>query len=166
MTPRLRKLALSAHVTTSVGWLGTVASFQALAIADVTSRDPGAVRGFYLAMELIGWYVIVPLCLASLVTGLVVSLGAPWGLIRHYWVLAKFLITGVSALILLRFTQTLSSLGDTRAVSATPWSAPTPSRPPGHLGDLTRWLGSSVSSFCFWSCTLFGVARVAIESPT
>jgi hypothetical protein len=112
MTPRLRKFALTAHVTSSVGWLGTVASFQVLAIAAVTSRDPETVRGFYLAMQLIGWYVIVPFCFASLGTGLVVSLGTPWGLFRHYWVLVKFLITVVSALILFGFTQTLGSLGD------------------------------------------------------
>jgi len=81
----------------------------------VTSREPQIVRGSYLAMELTGWYVIVPFCLASLVTGLVVSLGTPWGLFRHYWVLVKFLITVISALILFGFTQTLSSLGDLAA---------------------------------------------------
>jgi hypothetical protein len=115
MTPRLRKFALTAHVTSSVGWLGTVASFQALAIAALTSREPETVRGSYLAMELTGWYVIVPFCLASLVTGLILSLGTPWGLFRHYWVLVKFLITVVSALVLFGFTQTLSSLGDLAA---------------------------------------------------
>jgi uncharacterized membrane protein len=115
MKPRLRKFALTAHITFSVGWLGTVAGFQVLAIAAVTSREPETVRGSYLAMELTGWYVIVPFCLASLVTGLVVSLGTPWGLFRHYWVLVKFLITVISALILFGFTQTLSSLGDLAA---------------------------------------------------
>jgi hypothetical protein len=115
MTPRLRKFALTAHVTFSVGWLGTVAGFLALAIAALTSREPGTVRGSYLAMELTGWYVIVPFCLASLVTGLVMALGTPWGLFRHYWVLVKFLITVVAALILFGFTQTLSSLGDLAA---------------------------------------------------
>jgi hypothetical protein len=115
MTPRLRKFALTAHVTFSVGWFGTVASFQALATAALTSRELETVRGSYLAMELTGWYVIVPFCLASLVTGLVVSLGTPWGLFRNYWVLVKFLITVISALILLGFTQTLSSLGDLAA---------------------------------------------------
>jgi hypothetical protein len=115
MTPRLRKFALTAHVTASVGWLGTVASFQALAIAALMSRELEAVRSFYLAMELIGWYVIVPFCVASLVTGLVMSLGTPWGLFRHYWVLVKFLITVISALVLFGFTQPLSSLGDLAA---------------------------------------------------
>ena len=111
MTPRLRKLALTAHITSTVGWLGTVAGFLALAVAGLTSRDAQLVRGVYLSMELTGRYVLVPLCLASLVTGLVMSLGTPWGLSRHYWVLIKFLITVVAALILLMYTRTLSHLG-------------------------------------------------------
>jgi uncharacterized membrane protein len=115
MTPRLRRFALTAHVTSSVGWFGAVAGFLALAIAALTSRDAQTVRGAYLSMELIGWYVIVPFCLASLITGLVMSLGTPWGLFRHYWVLVKFLITVVSALILFGFTQTLGSLGNLAA---------------------------------------------------
>ena len=115
MTPRLRRFALTAHVTFSVGWLGTAASFLALAIAALTSGDMETIRGSYLAMELTGWYVVVPFCLASLITGLVLSFGTPWGLFRHYWVLLKFLITIISVLILFGFTQTLGSLGDLAA---------------------------------------------------
>ncbi len=37
MPPQLRKLALTVHVTASVGWLGAVAAFLALAIAGLTS---------------------------------------------------------------------------------------------------------------------------------
>ena len=120
MTPRIRKFALTAHVTFSVGWLGTVAGFLALAIAALTSADVQTVRGSYIAMELTGWYVIVPFCLASLVTGLVLSLGTPWGLFRYYWVLIKFLITVVSALILLGFTRTLNALGELAANATLP----------------------------------------------
>jgi hypothetical protein len=36
MPPRLRKVALTAHVTTWVGWLGAVAVFLALALALAT----------------------------------------------------------------------------------------------------------------------------------
>jgi hypothetical protein len=112
MTPGLRKFALAAHVTCSVGWLGAVAGFLALAIAALTSQGPQTVRAAYIAMELTGWYVIVPFCLAALVTGLIMSVGTPWGLFRHYWVLLKFLITVIAALILFGFTQTLGSLGE------------------------------------------------------
>src|SRR5918999_3781741 len=120
MTPRLRKLALTAHITSSVGWLGAVAGFLALAIAALTSQGAETVRAAYVAMELTGWYVIVPFCLAALVTGLVVSLGTPWGLFRYYWVLAKFLLTVIAALILLGFTQTLGSLGELAANRSLP----------------------------------------------
>ncbi len=106
MTPIVRKFALTAHITFSVGWLGAVAGFLALAIAGQTSQNVQLVRGLYLAMEMTGWYVIVPFCLASLATGLIVSLGSAWGLFRHYWVSVKFLLTIVSTLILFGFTQT------------------------------------------------------------
>ncbi len=111
MTPIVRKFALTAHITFSVGWLGAVAGFLALAIAGQTSQNVQLVRGLYLAMEMTGWYVIVPFCLASLATGLIVSLGSAWGLFRHYWVSVKFLLTIVSTLILFGFTQTLRYIG-------------------------------------------------------
>ena len=101
MTPRLRKLALTAHVTSSVGWLGAVAGFLALAVAGLTSPDAQTVRAAYLAMELTGWYVILPFSLASLLTGLVQSLGTTWGLFRHYWVLIKLLMSVVATVLLL-----------------------------------------------------------------
>ena len=60
VTPGLRKFALTAHVTSSVGWLGAVAAFLALAVVGLIGRDAQTVRASYLSMELIGWYVIVP----------------------------------------------------------------------------------------------------------
>jgi hypothetical protein len=115
MTPRLRKFALTAHVTSSVGWLGAVGSFLALAVAGLTTQNAEIVRAMYIGMELTGWYVIVPFCLAAMITGLVMSLGTPWGLFRHYWVLVKFLISVIAALLLFGFTQTLGSLGELAA---------------------------------------------------
>jgi hypothetical protein len=115
MTPRLRKFALTAHVTASVGWLGAVAGFLALAVAGLASQDAQFVRGAYLAMELTAWFVLVPLALASLLTGLVQSLGTKWGLFRHYWVLAKLLINLFATVVLLLYTQTLSSLAGVAA---------------------------------------------------
>ena len=111
MSPSLRKFALTTHVTSTLGWLGAIIGFLALAIAALTSRDVQLVRGLYLAMQLTGWYVLVPLCVASLTTGLIMSLGTSWGLFRHYWVLVKFVITILAAIILFMYTQTLDQLG-------------------------------------------------------
>jgi len=105
MTAGLRKFALTAHVTCSVGWMGAVASFLALGVAGLTSQDAQLVRSAYLAMDLTGWFVVVPLTFAALLTGLVQALGTSWGLFRHYWVLMKLLITLLSTALLLLHMQ-------------------------------------------------------------
>jgi hypothetical protein len=109
MKPALRKLALTAHVTSSVGWLGAVAAFLVLAIVGLRSVDNDTARSLYPALELMGWYVIVPFSAASLVTGLIQSLGTQWGVFRHYWVVAKLLITVGASLLLLLHMQLVRS---------------------------------------------------------
>lgn len=110
MTPRLRKFALTAHVVLSVGWLGAVAVSLALAITGLTGQDDQVVRAAYLAMNTIGESVLVPLALASLLTGLVLSLGTRWGLFRHYWILVKLVINVFATIVLLLYMQTLGYL--------------------------------------------------------
>jgi hypothetical protein len=118
MRPGLRKLALTAHVTSSVGWLGAVVAYLALAVAGLTGQDARMVRAAYFAMELTVWSVIVPLALASLLTGLLSSLGTPWGLFRHYWVLFKLLLNVFAVVILLMYMQSIGYFADLAAGSA------------------------------------------------
>jgi hypothetical protein len=112
MTPPVRKFALAAHVTTSVGWVGALAVFLAHAIASLTSRDDQIVRAASLAMGLAAWFVILPLSLASLTTGLVQALGSTWGLVRHYWVLFKLVLTAVATIVLLLKMGPISDLAE------------------------------------------------------
>jgi hypothetical protein len=115
LTPRLRKLTLTAHVTFAVGWLGAVAAFLALAIAGITSQDALTVRSVYISMGLIARFVIVPLSFAPLLTGPILSLGTPWGLFRHYWILAKLVITVLSTIILQIHMPPINFLASTAA---------------------------------------------------
>jgi hypothetical protein len=117
MTPRLRKFALTAHITFSVGWLGAVIAYLALAIAGLNSQDAQMVGGAYLSMELIGWFVIVPFSLATLSIGLVQSLATQWGLFRYYWILVKFLLTTGATIILLLHMQAVSRMSGIAAES-------------------------------------------------
>jgi hypothetical protein len=117
MTPSLRKCVLTAHVTFAVGWLGAVASFLSLAVAGLTSKDAQMVRAAYLAMALTARFVIVPLSFAPLLTGPVLSLGTPWGLFRHYWILVKLLITILSTIIMLVHLQPISYLSGVAAAA-------------------------------------------------
>ncbi len=112
MGPGLRKFALAVHLTLSVGWIGAVVAYLALGISAVTSQHAQTVRADWIAMELIGWDVIVPLALASNVTGLVMALGTPWGLFRHYWVLITFALTVLMTVLLLGHMPTVSSVAD------------------------------------------------------
>lgn len=107
-----RKAALTTHVVASVGWLGAVAAFLTLAIAALISDEPSTVRALYVAMEVLGTAVLVPLSLASFASGLVQSLGTQWGLVRHYWVVLKASITVLATGILLLYLPTLRLLGD------------------------------------------------------
>ncbi|MCA1853167.1 MAG: hypothetical protein LC647_12440 [Beggiatoa sp.] len=115
MPPRIRKFALTAHVTSSVGWLGAIVVFLALAVIGLTSQDAQTVRGAYLVMEPAAWFVLVPLAFASLLTGLVQSLGTTWGLFRHYWVLFKLLITVFTTIVLLIYMETFSFMAGVAA---------------------------------------------------
>jgi hypothetical protein len=115
MTPRLRKFALTAHVTSSVGWVGAVVVFLALAVVGLTSQDAQTVRGAYLVMEPAAWFVLVPLAFASLLTGIVQSLGTTWGLFRHYWVLFKLLLNLFATIVLLIYMETFSFMAGVAA---------------------------------------------------
>lgn len=115
--PALRKFTFTAHVTSSVAWIGAVLVFLALAAIGLTSQDERTVRGAYLVMAPAAWFILVPLAHASLVSGIALSLGTPWGLIRHYWVASKLVITAFSTVILMIYMGTFRQMA---AVAADP----------------------------------------------
>lgn len=112
MSPGVRKLALSVHLTVSVGWIGAVVMYLALGASAAKSAEADTIRSAWIAMELTGWFVIVPLAVASLLTGLVMSLGTKWGLFRHYWVMISFALTLVCVIVLVLHMPDVSLLAD------------------------------------------------------
>jgi hypothetical protein len=115
MPPHTRKFVLITHVTTTVGWIGACGVFLALAIIGLTSQDPQTVRGAFLVMKPAGWFVLVPLAFASLLTGTIMSLTTIWGLFRHYWVLFKLLVTIFITIILLIYMGTFDYMAKVAA---------------------------------------------------
>lgn len=55
---------------------------------------------------------IVPLTLATVVIGLLTAWTSPWGLLRHYWVIARLLLTLLATAVLLLEVQTVRALAD------------------------------------------------------
>ena len=117
MSPRPRKIVLTAHIASTLGWLGAVVVFLALSVVGLTSQDAQVVRAAYLVMEPVAWMVLVPLAFASLLTGLIQALGTPWGLFRHYWVLFKLLISVVATIVLLSYMETFDMMAIVAAES-------------------------------------------------
>jgi hypothetical protein len=162
MTSAFRKLNLTTHVTSSVGWLGAVVGFLALSIAGVLSRDTEVVRSVYVAMNLIGQFVIVPLSFAAVLTGLVLALGTHWGLFRHYWVAVKFVLTtGATALLLLhQFTAVAGAAKRVSATAAGAWPD-VAGLGPQLVGDaglavLTLLVTTTLSVYKPWGLTAYG----------
>ncbi|HYZ90886.1 MAG TPA: DUF2269 domain-containing protein [Actinomycetota bacterium] len=112
MPAGVRKLVLTTHLTFSIGWIGAAVGYLGLGIAATGSEDPETIRSAWIGMETIGWFVIVPLALASLLTGLVMALGTKWGLLRHYWVIFSFVLTVFATVILLLHMPTVTSTTD------------------------------------------------------
>jgi hypothetical protein len=96
---------LSLHVVTAVGALATDAILLSLAATGRLSRDADLIRAVYLVMDLLLSAVLLPFALTALVTGIVLGLGSHWGVVRHYWVLTKLVLTlaaATAAVLLLR----------------------------------------------------------------
>jgi hypothetical protein len=155
MNSALRRLNLTAHVASSVGWLGAVVAFLALSIAGRTSADAEIIRASYVAMNLIGQFIIVPLSILALSTGVVQSLGTHWGLVRYYWVLTKFVLT-VGATLLLLLHQFTAVAGAATAVSNVA---------PGALPDVGRLSAQLVFDAAFAGFILVVTTTLSVYKP-
>jgi hypothetical protein len=107
------------HLGVSVGWLGAVLAYLSLDLAAATSQDPQTLRAAYLSMETIAGNVIVPLAIAALLTGVLVSIGTKWGLVRHWWVTISLAVTIIAVVVLIVETGTISAYAAIAADPAT-----------------------------------------------
>ncbi|MCX5342255.1 DUF2269 domain-containing protein [Streptomyces atratus] len=92
-----RRSLLVAHVAVSVSWLGLTVGLLTLGITAFLTNDPTTAQAATRAMKIFGDWLVVPVALLSLLSGLVLALGTPWGLARHRWVWTKFWLTLLTA---------------------------------------------------------------------
>lgn len=93
---RIRRSLLVAHVSVSVSWLGLTVGLLTLAVTAFATGDPVTAQAATRAMKIFGDWLVVPVASAALLSGLVLSLGTPWGLAVHRWVWTKFWLTLVA----------------------------------------------------------------------
>jgi hypothetical protein len=87
-----RNLLLTAHVAASVSVLGADLVLLLLGVISLSGADPLTI---YPAAHLVGAWVVRPLALLTLATGLALGLLTPWGLFRYWWVTIKLTIVAV-----------------------------------------------------------------------
>src|SRR5918995_6527856 len=87
-----RKLLLTVHVAASVSVLGADLVLLALGVASVGGADPVTI---YPAASLIAAWLVAPLALVALASGLALGLLTPWGLFTYWWVTIKLAIVAV-----------------------------------------------------------------------
>jgi hypothetical protein len=108
--PQARRVLLLIHIVCSLGWIGGVVAYLAVGVAAAVTSDELTVRSAWVAMEIIGWYALVPLAVASLATGVVMSVITPWGLLRYYWVVISLLFTVLSTVVLILHMPDVSAI--------------------------------------------------------
>ena len=98
LPPPWRKLLLTLHVATAVSVLGTDLVLLVLGISSVRGADPQTI---YPAAQLVATWLLAPLALVALGTGVLLGLLTQWGLLRYWWVTIKLALTAILTAVIL-----------------------------------------------------------------
>ncbi len=151
MSRRRRKLVLALHVVTSVGWLGAAIAMTVLLVTGLVTRNPALRHAAFTFMHVYDLAIMIPLGYLALITGVLLSVGTNWGLLKHWWVVTKLVLT-VAVLV---FAGVFTSGWVLEAVAITAED------PMADLGVLAVQLVANVAAFnvVFWTNTTISVFK-------
>ena len=169
MSRRRRKLVLTLHVATSVGWLGAAIAMTVLLVAGLVTSNPALRHSAFTFMHVYDLAIMIPLGYLALITGVLLSVGTNWGLLKHWWVLTKLVLT-VAVLV---FAGVFTSGWVLEAVVRT---AEDPMADLGTLAaqlvanvvafNVVFWTNTTVSVFKPWGLTPRGQRKLAQQTAT
>jgi len=93
LSPRLRKALVAAHVLVAVGWFGVVLAKLVLEVVALTTQNQETARAGYVFVAALDRAAFPPAAIATIITGVVLSVGTAWGLFKHWWIVVKLLLT-------------------------------------------------------------------------
>jgi uncharacterized membrane protein len=99
LTPAWRKALLVLHIVSGVSWMGVDIALLVLLLTARAADDAASVASAFNAIRMIVPIAVPPLSLSIVATGLLLGLGTPWGLVRHWWVLVKLVLSLVMAVL-------------------------------------------------------------------
>jgi hypothetical protein len=146
-----RKLVLTLHVITSVGWLGAAIAMTILLVAGFITRNPVLRHAAFTFMHVYDLTIMIPLGYLALVTGVLLSVGTNWGLLKHWWIVTKLVLT----IAVLAFAGFFTSGWVLGAV------ARTAEDPMADLGALAVQLAVNFAAFnvVFWTTTIISIYK-------
>ena len=158
MSRRRRKLVLTLHVITSVGWLGAAIAMTILLVAGLVTRNPALRHSAFTFMHVYDLAVMIPLGYLALITGVLLSVGTNWGLLKHWWIVVKLVLT-VAVLV---FAGVFTSGWVLEAVAITARD------PMADLDMLAVQLVANVAAFniVFWMNTTISVFKPWGPTPS
>jgi hypothetical protein len=169
MSRRRRKLVLTLHVGSSVGWLGAAIAMTVLLVAGLVTGNPALRHSAFTFMHVYDLAVMIPLGYLALITGVLLSVGTNWGLLKHWWIVVKLVLT-VAVLV---FAGVFTSGWVLEAVART---AEDPMADLGTLAvqlvanvvafNVVFWTNTTVSVFKPWGLTPRGQHKLAQQAAT
>ena len=116
LAARSRKVLLTVHVSVAAGLIGADLALLTLAVSGWRGSEAVSV---YPAMNLVSTWVVAPLAVTALVTGVLQGLMSPYGLLRYWWVTLKLAITLVlTGLVLFVVVPRLRGAADSALAEA------------------------------------------------
>jgi uncharacterized membrane protein len=110
---RTHKAVLLLHILAAGTWFGLDIAMAAPVFTAVAADDPSTKAYSYRALELFAVWPLFTAGLVSLVSGIVLSLGTTYGLLRYWWVVIKLALNVVlTALILVALRPEVTSLAN------------------------------------------------------
>jgi hypothetical protein len=121
----------------------------------MSGQNDETLRAVWIALELIGWYVIVPLAIAALVTGVAIAMGTSWGLLRHYSVITSLLLTVAATAVLLQHMSTVTFFARLAAAEVDP----------ANIGALRAALRGELRHASLGLLVLLAIAALNVYKP-
>lgn len=152
LSGRPRRLLRAAHVVLSGGWLGLVVAVLTLGVGAMLADAGSALSSHAMTGRLAA--AIPVFAVGSILTGVVLSVATPWGLLRHRWIVVKIVLA-------------FATIGTAIALGGT-WRAQAVARltdgaVDGAAAGLPGWLlvGSSVAHLVM----LAAATVISVEKP-
>ena len=92
-SPRWRQAVVWLHIVSSVAWMSQALALMVLMSLAATTSDQGTRIAATSMARRLDMVLLAPMANVAAFTGLVLAGATAWGFFRHWWVLAKFVLT-------------------------------------------------------------------------